>query len=261
MKPDDTFIGMSRDAVLPRVTTWLVLVAYVLVVSGLPLPWGVARVDAAAEKRLAAKDRSRLFPCMDKPCGCATAEQCFTRCCCNTPAETLAWARAHHVDVVVLKALERRVAQAVTAPPGGCCAAKAAASPKPSCCQPPPLPNESAADHCSTNQSLAAAPAGVEGIRESANPQAGAQASGRTTEQDRPAESSDRPESRVIVLRAMLACGGIVAQWFTTAGSLPPPRLTLAMSPVVVGRCTLADDDGGGVPAVPEIPPPRSCRG
>lgn len=258
---------MHREAVLPRVTTWLVLVAYVLVVSGLPLPFGAARVDAAAEKRLATKDRSQPFPCMDKPCGCATAEQCFTRCCCNTPSETLAWARTHRVDVAVLRALERRVAQAVTAPSGGCCAAKATTSPKPSCCQQPPMPNESAADLCSEYQSLAAAPSPVERIhpsdspQESRRPQAKEQAAGRTTEQDRPAESPDPPRPRVVVLRAMLACGGIVAQWFTTAGSLPPPKLTLAMSPVVVGRCMLADEDGSGVPAVPEIPPPRFCRG
>jgi hypothetical protein len=252
---------MSRDAVLPRVTTWLVLVAYVLVVSGLPLPFGVAGVDAAAEKRLAAKDRSRPFPCMDKPCGCATAEQCFTRCCCNTPAETLAWARAHRVDVAVLRALERRVAQTVAAPSGGCCAAKALPSPKPSCCQQPPMPNESAADLCSEYQSLAAAPPAVERIRKSGNPQAEGQAPGLTTEPDSPGESPDPSGSRVVVLRAMLACGGIVAQWFTTAGSLPPPRLTLAMSSVMVGRFMIADDEGSGVPAVPEIPPPRFCRG
>lgn len=230
---------MHREAILPRVTTWLVLVAYVLVVSGLPLPFGAARVDAAAEKRLAAKDRSRPFPCMDKPCGCATAEQCFTRCCCNTPAETLAWARAHRVDMAVLKALEQRVA-AVAAPLAGCCATQAAktvAAMKPSCCVQGATTQEHATGLCGEFQP---------------QPAAGG------AEHDLPA---DQPGSRVVVLRAMLACGGIVAQWFTAAVSLPPPKLTLAMSSVMVGRFTLADDEGSGLQSIPEPRPPRSRPG
>ena len=128
--------GMNSPAWLQRATTWLAIAGYAVLASGLPLPMGMLapRGDAVTDTRLAAKDRSRPFPCMDKPCGCATAEQCFANCCCHTPAERLAWAKAHSVEPAVLVALERRVAAdaAPTAPAGGCCAAKAKR--KPSCC-------------------------------------------------------------------------------------------------------------------------------
>jgi hypothetical protein len=47
------------------------------------------------------------FPCQDCPCGCVDAEQCWRSCCCQTNAQKLAWARAHHVtppDFVVAAA-------------------------------------------------------------------------------------------------------------------------------------------------------------
>ena len=115
---------MRRDTGIFRVTIWLALLGYALVASGLPVPLGTptpANPSSAAGKRLAGKDRSQPFPCMNKPCGCATAEQCFRQCCCNTPAETLAWARAHTIDPAVIAALQQRVA--VAAPPvrGSCC--------------------------------------------------------------------------------------------------------------------------------------------
>ena len=134
-----SLLGMRRDAVLRRATIWLATVGYALVVSGLPLPLGgmqPASPTSAAAKRLAGKDRSQPFPCMDKPCGCTTAEQCFANCCCNTPAELLAWAKAHRVEPGLIAALRRRVAaapekSAVTS----CCAVKQQAA----CCTEPPV--------------------------------------------------------------------------------------------------------------------------
>lgn len=38
------------------------------------------------------KDRTVPFPCMDRPCGCASAEQCWSSCCCTTKDERVAWA-------------------------------------------------------------------------------------------------------------------------------------------------------------------------
>jgi hypothetical protein len=120
-----------------RLTAWLVLAGYALVASGLPLPIGVAHGprSAAAEKRVAGKDRSRAFPCMDKPCGCATAEQCFSNCCCNTPAELLAWAQANRVEPGVIAALGRRLAAAGpdTTAAVSCCASTRQAE----CCADP----------------------------------------------------------------------------------------------------------------------------
>ncbi|AMV35434.1 hypothetical protein VN12_25310 [Pirellula sp. SH-Sr6A] len=46
---------------------------------------------------LAEKDSAQPFPCQNRPCGCKTAEQCWTGCCCFTPSERLAWAEENGV--------------------------------------------------------------------------------------------------------------------------------------------------------------------
>ncbi len=56
-----------------RATTWVMLALYGLITSGLPLPLGGPAADSPAAQRLAAKDRSQPFPCMNKPCGCRSA--------------------------------------------------------------------------------------------------------------------------------------------------------------------------------------------
>ena len=85
---------MVACSFLRRAVAWGMLGLYALVVSGLPLPVALPPAGTAAARKLAAKDRSQPFPCMDKACGCDSAERCFTNCCCHTPAETLAWAKA-----------------------------------------------------------------------------------------------------------------------------------------------------------------------
>jgi hypothetical protein len=66
---------------------WLAAVVYLLVVSGFSLP--ISSGDL--------KDHSTPFPCMDSPCGCKDAEQCWRHCCCHTLTERLAWARENGV--------------------------------------------------------------------------------------------------------------------------------------------------------------------
>lgn len=60
--------------------TWLAILGYGVLALGLPLPagmgpMGVGGLDGAGV--IAAKDRSVAFPCMNSPCGCASADQCF----------------------------------------------------------------------------------------------------------------------------------------------------------------------------------------
>jgi hypothetical protein len=212
---------MNGPAWLQRTTAWLAIAGYALLASGLPLPLGrpAPRGDAVADTRLAAKDRSRPFPCMDKPCGCATAEQCFTNCCCHTPAERLAWAKAHKVESAVLVALERRVAAdaAPTEQAGGCCAAKA--SKKPTCC------SAGAGDEKSATPSAPPAP----------------------------------PRLRTVTLQAMLACGGILTQWLAVGGSLPPPPVELSLQSPFVEFCICGDHAADGISAAPALPPPRAA--
>ena len=40
-----------------------------------------------------AKDLSEPYPCQDSACGCKTAEQCWTSCCCHSPKERGDWAK------------------------------------------------------------------------------------------------------------------------------------------------------------------------
>ncbi|CAN5620742.1 hypothetical protein BH11PLA2_BH11PLA2_19500 [soil metagenome] len=50
------------------------------------------------DRALVGKDTSRPFPCMNRPCGCATYDECWAGdCCCFTMAEKLAWARANDI--------------------------------------------------------------------------------------------------------------------------------------------------------------------
>jgi len=241
---------MHPRAPLRRITTWLAILGYTLVASGLPLPFGVvapAAQDSPAAKRLAGKDRSRHFPCMDKPCGCATAEQCFTKCCCNTPAETLAWAKAHAVEPALLAALEHRVAHsgqlAAKATKASCCSSKAPVAEQ-SCCtsrQPAAVVFEDT-KICSMDASLAATPSTTEEA---------------TTEKVPPADEPEEPQSRSVTLRAMLACGGIVAEWFAAAAALPPPRFEVSLVMHVLDVCTPGDEAGESLAASPAAPPPR----
>jgi hypothetical protein len=246
---------MHSRALLRRITTWLAILGYMLVASGLPLPLGSislgmvapAAPDSPAAKRLAGKDRSQPFPCMDKTCGCATAEQCFKSCCCNTPSETLAWAKAHRVEPAVLAALEQRVASssqlATKSTKSSCCSTKAPAAEE-SCC----TSRQSAIaglednDLCSMDASLVATPSTTEKA---------------TTENVPPADEPAEPQSRSVTLRAMLACGGIVAEWFAAGAALPPPRLEVSLVMHVLDVCTPDDEAGESLAASPAAPPPR----
>lgn len=217
---------MLRDTRARRLTIWLATLAYAVLASGLPLPAGggvTVPPATAAAKRLAGKDCSRPFPCRDKPCGCSSAEQCFANCCCNTPAELLAWARANRVAPGLIAKLERRVAaiqviscSAVTS----CCAVKSccAATRPTSCCAErpaaPPCPQE--------------------------------------------CEAADGGSQGVVVLAAMLACRGIAEQWLALGGGPPPPPVVavLRILPLVVA-CSAGDASGSMERAEPDAPPPR----
>lgn len=231
---------MHPNAPVRRITTWLAILGYTLVASGLPLPTGasVPAGQSPAAKRLAGKDRARPFPCMDKPCGCATADQCFTNCCCNTPFETLTWAKAHAVEPAVLAALEQRAARGMQS------VAKAAKS---SCCtstQPAPAGVEDNGC-CRTEQSIAATPVAKEAKPAVAVP-----------DEQRP---EVEPRTRTVTLRAMLACGGIVAEWCAAGAALPPPRVEVSLAMRVFDVCTPGDESGESLRAAPAAPPPRAA--
>lgn len=79
--------SIRPTSVARKVITFLALVCFCA--SSMPLPIGWVRVSDKAD--------SQPFPCQDSPCGCKTAVQCWTNCCCTTPAQRLAWARKNGV--------------------------------------------------------------------------------------------------------------------------------------------------------------------
>lgn len=231
---------MDAWPLLRRLTAWTMLVLYGLVASGLPLPLPSRPADANATEKLADKDRSQPFPCMDKPCGCGTAEQCFTNCCCHTLAERLAWAKARGLEPAVLAALARRVAVVAVAtaepglpPVGSCCSA----TPKipsrcdltPACCQ---------EEDTSTISSVA-----------------------EHADEPQPETDDDLPRGAAgtVILRAMLACGGLANGLLAAAvgGSLPPPQVEFISLEGLRQEIACRDESPLRLPAEPAEPPPR----
>jgi hypothetical protein len=217
-----------------RSQRWLsavLAVGYALIALGIPLPVGSLSSDATtvAQQLLAAKDRSQPFPCRDKACGCITAHQCFTSCCCNTPAETLAWARAHNLEAGVIAALQVRVADdaRATQPVASCCGSEAPA-PTASCC---------------SASSDATAPEAC------------------CLEEDRLDEhvSTHTPVStHTIVLKAMQACGGMLGEWISLAdATMPLPTLPVVCRTERRERLLLPDEHAVSQRFAPELPPPR----
>jgi hypothetical protein len=74
-----------RRSLRRRLVVGLVLFAYFTATTGFPLPATAARDDGAP------------FPCQGHRCGCQSAEQCWSQCCCFSPDEHLAWARTRGV--------------------------------------------------------------------------------------------------------------------------------------------------------------------
>lgn len=75
-----------------RVIAALLAIYTVVVASGAPLP--LTWVSMVTRPALAEDER---FPCESCPCGCGTAEHCWSACCCHTMAQRLEWARREGV--------------------------------------------------------------------------------------------------------------------------------------------------------------------
>lgn len=58
-----------------------------------------------------AKDATEAFPCQHHTCGCRTATQCWTSCCCLTNAQKVEWAEREHAKIpefVIVAAAQER---------------------------------------------------------------------------------------------------------------------------------------------------------
>lgn len=69
-----------------RILRWGLLVAFVACFFPVPVR---PIADESAD--------SENYPCRGSLCGCRTAQQCWTSCCCTTPEERLAWAIENNV--------------------------------------------------------------------------------------------------------------------------------------------------------------------
>lgn len=326
---------MLRSDRLRRATCWLSLIGYTLVAGGLPLPAGFG-----AGPGRAGKDCSIPFPCMDSPCGCSTAVQCYANCCCHTPAQRRAWAKARGLDPIVDALLRLHAApQPLTTPLDddgeptygtdeagshaadssgtvSCCSSKATSR------EATAQDSETAADCCSSSAdhsacfsaiapSMSMTDAQRTRVVRSAPPDDAVQrpldspevcsayrqfATSLRSQQpraekpadsccemslnaqapldaDRPAHartasSAPRPEetstaererSSTVTLRAMLACGGIVAEWLNI-GAGPPPLVVaevvcLSLPPESI---SMTDDSRSSLRLAPDAPPPRA---
>lgn len=68
------------------------------------------------------KDQSSPYPCMNRACGCASAEQCWKRCCCFTNQQKVAWAKQNEVAVpsYVVTAARQETTLASSKPNSNC---------------------------------------------------------------------------------------------------------------------------------------------
>lgn len=83
--------GLSFGA---RLLRWGMLVAFAACLFPIPMLPTSERIED-----------SENYPCKGSLCGCRTAQQCWTSCCCTTPEERLAWAIENNVTPPVYAVL------------------------------------------------------------------------------------------------------------------------------------------------------------
>lgn len=70
-------------------------------------------------------------------------------------------------------------------------------------------------------------------------------------------DAADTAAPHVVILRDMLACGGILTAWLACGAALPPTVVTCERSAEPAGALVFDDDDAPSVAAEPSAPPPR----
>jgi hypothetical protein len=190
--------------------------AYLLATLSIPLP--------VADS----KDSSQPFPCQDHPCGCQTAEQCWRQCCCFTPEQRWAWARAHHVEP---PAYAEKPAPVERLAADGWNSVKLRDRDK--------APAK-AAKSCSSTRTA---------------PSACCQ-----THAERPAKPSTSQRGRWTMGLAAWRCQGLPTLWVSAGPVLPvPPPMAWSPDQPPLFRVPLGNAVAQRVPLHPLTPPPRLC--
>lgn len=103
-----------HDCIPRQCLSWFLLLSVAFALTGF--------VGVPSAKPSACPSAER-FPCENCPCGCASAESCWDKCCCHNDGEKLAWADRNGVtppEFLVARVTKSR--------------SWVAASSKPSCC-------------------------------------------------------------------------------------------------------------------------------
>jgi hypothetical protein len=102
-------VRRSRRIISGLLLVWLGLLQF-------PLPYAVRAAGTTSSD----KDLSTPFPCMNRPCGCRSAEECWKNCCCTTKAERIAFVLEHGLEMPA--ALQEP--DESSAAPKACCSSK-----------------------------------------------------------------------------------------------------------------------------------------
>jgi hypothetical protein len=211
-----------------RLAAGLALFAYLSTTIGFPLP--VVPV----------KDHSQRYPCEHHLCGCRNAEDCWRHCCCHTPEERWAWARANGIEPPAYA--ERPVSD-------GWRTARLRDRAEAASC--PNCRRESAGQQNASSTSPRPCCAG--------------HANGRSCCQAQPpkptTEAERKPGAAVGWVAGMAAqqCRGVSTLWLSSGAVLPPPP-RVAWNPCLVplGWVSCPEASPRTIAHLPAVPPPRS---
>jgi hypothetical protein len=206
LRPDCFWRALPR-----RCAAALTLACYLLTALNVPLPVPAANRTPGGG----------AYPCQDHGCGCQSAAQCWTGCCCLTPEQRWTWARDHRVvpppDAEKPTGASwntKRQRDRDTAPPSCCDQHASPESPRPGAC-------------CAKADDA----------------------------------KQEKPQGKQIAWRLTLAglkCQGQSTLWVTSGAAVPPaPALTWQPYFEPLDLMSWADDAPRDCRAAPQDPPPR----
>ena len=165
------------------------VLGYALATTGFPV-WRTAEVRSVG---------GQAFPCQDHACGCGSAEQCWSDCCCFSPAERMAWAERHGIQPPPFST--DKIARAASSESGS------------SCC------NEQSRENCHSSLARPTRP-----LPRPTSPEGEVNGDG-----DEPSVAS-KPRVRWVSGIQARRCRGLATEWNVFGGAVapPPPRLTWA---------------------------------
>jgi hypothetical protein len=192
------------------------------------------RVTTAGNLRF---DTSRPYPCMDRPCGCRTYEECWAGdCCCFTLKEKVAWARERGIEPPASAVAKVESAAATSGPQKG----RTEINPGSSCCRP--------------QESKPGATVRADGIADTI---AAAEKNGVISHSS-PSRDVQRSSKWVLALFAQ-KCKGMDFTGFGIPVSVPPPPpFVPTFDPPAADQVFSPIESPTGRSAPPDSPPPRT---